>query len=373
MRFHIPGLAHTQTTKSYNACAYTMKVYKLCKMLHKLGHTVYHYGVEGSDPICTENISVATQEEQKKYYPEDYKKVFFKFDISDEFHQKFYVETSKQIKHRMQSGDFLLCAWGHGHKPIADLLDGNLTVVESGIGYIDTFANFRVFESYNWMSYIYGKTGMNDGSFYDCVIPNFFDPDDFEYRSEKEDWFLYFGRLTKRKGVDIAAQVTEALGVELVCAGQGSLVSVEDHLNITSPHVKYVGHADVDKRKYLMSRAKGIFTPTYYIEPFGGVTIEAAMSGTPVLTTDWGVFPETIVHGTTGFRCRTFEQFCWAAKNIDQIKPSDCRKWAVDNFSCDRVAMMYQEYFEMLSDLHDRGWYQPRPNRANLDWLRRKY
>lgn len=373
MRFHIPGLPHLPTSKLYSSCAYTQKVIKLCKMLVGRGHTVYFYGIEGSNPVCTENITVVPEEFYKKYYNYNWQKEFFKFDTKDEVHQLFYKNCISEIKKRMQPRDFLLCAWGWGHQPIAAELPDDFLVVESGIGYSSTFAKYRVFESYAWMHWMYGNNKIDNGSFYDCVIPNFFDPEDFEFRAEKEDYFLYLGRIIKRKGVDIAYQVSKELGAKLIVAGQGSLCDLDECIDIRGDHVEYIGSVNFQQRKELMSRCKLCVVGTYYIGPFEGVSIEAALSGTPVITTDWGAFSENVLHGITGYRCRTFEQFCWAAKNIHNIKPENCRKWAIENFSCDRIVLMYEEYFNMLQDLFKNGWYEKHPERKEMDWLTRYY
>jgi glycosyltransferase involved in cell wall biosynthesis len=113
--------------------------------------------------------------------------------------------------------------------------------------------------------------------------------------------------------------------------------------------------------------------PTYYLEPFGGVNVEAQLCGTPVITSDWGAFPETVLHGQTGFRCRVFEEFCWAVKNIHQIRPIDCRRWAERNYSMERVGKMYEEYFQRVHRIYEEGWYQANNGRKELDWLNRYY
>lgn len=372
MRFHVLGIPHTKTTQEYLSCAYTQKVFKICRMLHNKGHEVYHYGIEESNPICTENISVVPKELYEKHYNYDWKSTRFLFDQNDIVYKTFHSNSISEIKKRLQPKDFILLAWGWGHKPVADAFPDYMCV-ESGIGYESTFAKFRVFESYTWMNHVYGLQNERNGSFYDCVIPNYFDLDDFDYKEKKEDWFLYLGRVVKRKGVELAVQVVEHTKNELIIAGQGPLCNKEEGINISSPQVKHVGFADVEIRRRLLSNAKALFVPTYYVEPFGGVVIEASLSGTPVITTDWGAFSENVVHGKTGYRCRTLDQFCWATRNIDNISPLDCRKWAIENFSIDRISSMYEEYFDMLLNLWKKGWYETKEDRTSLDWLNKSY
>src|SRR5208282_1724685 len=67
MRIHVLGLPHTQTTEEFTTCAFTMKALNLCKMMTRRGHEVIHYGVEGSDPECTKNVSVMPREIWKQF------------------------------------------------------------------------------------------------------------------------------------------------------------------------------------------------------------------------------------------------------------------------------------------------------------------
>jgi glycosyltransferase involved in cell wall biosynthesis len=207
---------------------------------------------------------------------------------------------------------------------------------------------------------------------YDAVIPNYFDPEDFEFNDKPQDYFLFVGRIIGSKGVGIAVAVTKKLGVKLLVAGQGDIASV---VGCVPDHVEVIGYVEPKQRCELMKNAKALLAPTHFNEPFGGVMVEALYCGTPVITSDWGGFAENNLHGVTGYRCRTMEQFEWACKNIDKINRRSCYEWANNNFSLDRVSLMYEEYFETLSKVHngDGGFYAENPERKNLDWLVRYY
>jgi glycosyltransferase involved in cell wall biosynthesis len=124
-------------------------------------------------------------------------------------------------------------------------------------------------------------------------------------------------------------------------------------------HVEFMGYVGLEDRKNLMKGAIASFLPSMYVEPFGGVQIENLLSGTPIITTDWGAFTECNIHGVTGYRCRTFEEFVKAAKDCREgkINRVDCRKRG-EEYSLEAVAPMYEKFFNDVLDIsQSEGWY----------------
>lgn len=310
---------------------FSIAAVKFIKNMQQLGWTAIHYGIAGSEVDCEMALCLP-------------------FITNDHQHnvRTYNDNAAKEIAARKQSGDIILCFHGWENQEAANA-NKDLPIIEPSIGYMTSaiFAPYRVFTSYAQMHMFYGERGMlMNPSWYDAVIPNAFSVDEFEFSVEKEDYFLYFGRVIENKGVHIAIQATERTGQKLIIAGPGDLKDL-GYATIPS-HVTAVGLCNAVQRKKLMKGAKAIMGPTYYVEPFGNMVVEGYLSGTPAITTDWGGFTETVVHGATGYRCREMRDFVYAIENIDKIDPHTCRDWAIENYSEEVVHQQFDEYFKKV-------------------------
>ncbi len=369
-RFHVVSLPHSQTTSEFSACAYTMKVVKFCNMMKDLGHEVFLYASEDNEARCTELITVVSKKDQLKWFGQhDYQEELFSptYDKDLVYWQEMNKRTIKEINKRKKDKDFICVIAGFCQEQIATEIP-ELFTVEFGIGYEGVFSKYKVFESYGHMQYVYGTQHSDNGNFYDTVIPNYWDPSEFPLVEKKDDYYLFVGRLIPRKGPTIAADLVNAVNGKLVLVGQGVEKIEGDTIYgkdvvLKGKNLLHLGYADPKKRGELMSRAKAVFLCSTYLEPFGGTSIEPLFCGTPVITTDWGGFPENIINGKVGYRIRTFGEGLWAIQNLDKLlPPKKLREYAVKNFSMKRVAVMYQAYFEQLDDLWRDGWYSKNSN-----------
>lgn len=353
MIFHVCSLPHTCATVEYISCAYTAKVINFCRMMKDRGHTVYLYGGEKNEAPCDEHI-VCVSEADRASHVGDRHFTSASFDYNLPFWVNANNRVIEEIKKRASHKDFICVIAGYAQKQIADAFPSMITV-EFGVGYGGSFSKYRVFESYAWMHLCYGTSRGGDphgvdGNWWDVVIPGYLDPNQFPFSAEKDDYYLFIGRLIDRKGYRIAADVCFDLGKKLVVAGQGD----------PPLGCEYVGVVGPEERGRLMSRAKAVFVPTIYIEPFGNVNTEAQACGTPVITTDWGAFTETVEDGVTGFRCRTFGEFKRAAQRARELDPHVIRQRAVEKYSLDTIGKKYEDYFARLLHLWDKGWYEGR-------------
>lgn len=339
MRFHVPTLPGQPVTRENSVCAFTNKCRRFASMMGARGHEVVLYG----DP----RYGDIGDAEYVPCYPEGTPPAFTAADW-----EPYNLSAVEAIRATLDPDDDIVCMiGGNAQASLYEALPETLRV-EFGIGYAGTYAQHRVFESYAWMHTVYGSEsrgpGQADGEFFDAVIPAYFDPGDFTCRKGEGGYLLFIGRLTERKGLATVEAVGKATGMPLIIAGEGEYQPEYGEL---------IGSVGPEERRELLADATALLAPTSYLEPFGFVVIEAALSGTPAITTDWGAFTETVVPGLNGYRCRTLAEFKWAVEQAPALKHKRMRRWAEANYSMESIAPLYEAYFAQLQTLWADGWW----------------
>ena len=377
MVFHVLGLSRSISSKEFSTCPFTHNAICVSDMLVKQGHEVKHYGSEGSDLNCTEHIDVLTKKELQETYTNDFEEQEHLYAIGKRnyAYNLFRTRASHEIRKRANPRDMLCFFAGNTQIEIShDLFDIGMIHVEPAVGYDCIFANNRVFASNSWMSFKYGefherwskmpREDQNDQSkwtptcnpysstkWQDDIIPHPIDMSEFEYGENKEDYLLHISRIVPEKGIELAIKISQHLGIKLKIAGQGNF---RNTFGYDPPaNVELLGVVGPEERSELIKNAIALFSLSHYVEPFGLTVAEAAAGGTPSVATNWGAFRETIKDGYSGYLVRGFKQGVDAIKNIDKIKPQNCRKWAEDNFSTEVLAPKYDDYFKRLLEYVD--------------------
>jgi len=379
MIFHVLAPPHTVTSKEYIICAITQNALKFCQMMTDRGHHIIHYGNEASEVMCKEHVTVVTLADLEKTYGDinywHHQNTHLPRDSQcyKIYHERIVPALIKQMTARPNDHHFLLFFQADAQWAVVENLQKQLAVkiksyiVEPAIPFENTFATYRVFQTYAHEHYMRGlkfaqltlsvdKTwnwGKNlslydDTFFRSAVIPNYFDPDDFEYSTEKENYLCCVNRIHKCKGLEMAMRLADYVELPLKLAGTGGPeLFIKEYGFPPFDCVEFVGFADVETRKKLMAHAKVGVCSSAWVETFCKSAVEFGFSGTPVLATDLGGLTDTVVNGVNGWRCRSFDDFLTGYYNIDKIEPQDCRDMAM-RFTMDKIAPLYEEYFERI-------------------------
>src|SRR5256714_5804578 len=180
----------------------------------------------------------------------------------------------------------------------------------------------------------------------DVFVHNGLDPADYVFRRfprRASQYDLFLGKLHSAKGYHWAVEAAKRTGHRLIVAG-GWRPSF-------TGSVQYVGEVDGSTKAALLARARCLWNPAQWDEPFGLVTVEALLSCTPVLGTRRGALP-ALITPAVGALCDTMEEIIAAAERIHTRDPAVCRAHAERFFT---HLVMAEEYLRMYRHVLETG------------------
>ncbi len=351
------GLPHTRTTSEFSHCAFTGKVRRWAQMMQPLGYECIHYGTaEPDSPGWAEHVEViprSMQEALLGYDPAESGAQFVGRDanIGHPVFRAFNASLERLLAKNVETGDVICAPFGHGHEAAFAPLR-HLTV-ETGIGYPECCCAYRIYESQAWFSWHVGKENRQPWDS-EWIVPNYFDPEEWPLRENPAgvgEFILFMGRIDAIKGLNEIRELAKARPEEnFLIAGQGD----PQAWTKDTPNLAYHGPVHGKERARLMHRAKFLLMPSRFLEPFGGVAVEAMMTGTPVLTTNFGAFVETT---PKRYRCNTMSDYLHAMNGIEHIPAEALRAGMLHKYSLEACAPLYDAIFKKLPAMREKGWY----------------
>jgi glycosyltransferase involved in cell wall biosynthesis len=154
----------------------------------------------------------------------------------------------------------------------------------------------------------------------------------------RHDW-LYVGRIAPEKGLEDAIAAAEHGGHRLRIAG--GIYDTAYHARL-APRLRSHDMLGALPRTAVfgeMARAAALLFPARWDEPFGLTAVESMAAGCPVAAYRRGALEEILEDGITGFLVSPGDvpALAAAATRSTQLKASDCRRWAEQNFDLRRM------------------------------------
>ncbi|MGH2722461.1 MAG: glycosyltransferase family 4 protein [Actinomycetota bacterium] len=180
---------------------------------------------------------------------------------------------------------------------------------------------------------------------------------DYPFRSGKEDFGLFLGRMSPEKAPHLAIEAARRAGLRLVIAAKCNEEPERRYFDeyvrpLLGTDTDWIGEADTATKKDLLARARCLVFPIQWDEPFGIVMIEALACGTPVVALRAGSVPEVVDHGETGYVCGTLDEMVDAIGRTADLDPAACRRVALARFDVRRMVDGYELVYRRVLAEH---------------------
>lgn len=139
--------------------------------------------------------------------------------------------------------------------------------------------------------------GISRGQF--SVKPNFVEDSDFSYK--KDNYFIFVGRMSKEKGINLLLEAFIINGEQLKIIGEGPELNKVIDTASKYDNISYLGFQEKAFIIQKLKKARALIFTSICYETFGMAIIEAFSTGTPVIGPNIGGSNEIIKHGENGF------------------------------------------------------------------------
>lgn len=158
------------------------------------------------------------------------------------------------------------------------------------------------------------------------VKPNFVKEtgEDIISEDEREDYYIFAGRLDKLKGIDVLLKAWKEMGntsPKLIICGVGPMEKwCKKFVAANNINAEFLGFVENCEVRKLVARGKALILPTQWYEGFPMSLVEAFSVGTPVICSELGNVGSIVEEGITGYKFKAGD----SAELIHAVKRCQC-------------------------------------------------
>ena len=180
-------------------------------------------------------------------------------------------------------------------------------------------SKFRIYSSRFILKYNFLAKEMNDAPVND----------------ERQEYFLFIGRLTEEKGIDVLLNCFKQSSQKLLIVGNGKLKDEVIESSKRNKNIEFLGFKEKAEILHYLSNAKALIFPSIWYEGMPLTIVESFSVGTPVIASNLGAMGEIIIDGLNGL-------------HFEPGNPAD-----LQNKINQLMGLSTTEYKEMLENTYD--------------------
>jgi glycosyltransferase involved in cell wall biosynthesis len=112
--------------------------------------------------------------------------------------------------------------------------------------------------------------------------------DDFGFSYEKDDYYIFIGRLSKEKGIKVLLEAFKKIDKKVLIIGDGELNDEVKRYSEKYKNIIYLGFRDHNFIIQKLKKAKALIFPSIWYEGFPMVIVEALSTATPAICSNIG-------------------------------------------------------------------------------------
>ena len=125
---------------------------------------------------------------------------------------------------------------------------------------------------------------------------------------KRKDHFLYVGRLSEEKGIDLLLRAFENSNHKLKIIGKGPMKDLVEKFALNNSNIDFLNFKNSAEIRKEMLDCSAVIFPSICYEQFGLVIVEAFATATAVISCDIGSPKELVKNGYNGFKFTTGNQ-----------------------------------------------------------------